>query len=116
MAHNYIDIWQYDSKDISCLTQDHASLYLGIISYHIYFYRFPVKSRKGFVYFRLVETFVYIFLYDIAFDRINKQRIYKKVQWRKRRGQQIVSDKDADNNEYDYDDLIEDITLARIKL
>ncbi|CAF3316588.1 unnamed protein product [Rotaria sp. Silwood2] len=44
----------------------------------------------------------------VAFDRINKQRVQKEAQWRKRRGQQIAGDEDTDNDEDKNDDTIEE--------
>ncbi|CAF4611643.1 unnamed protein product [Rotaria sp. Silwood2] len=44
----------------------------------------------------------------VAFDRINKQRVRKEAQWRKRRGQQIAGDEDTENDEDKNDDTIDD--------
>lgn len=44
----------------------------------------------------------------VAFDRINKQRVQKEAQWRKRRGQQIAGDEDTENDEDKNDDTIDD--------
>ncbi|CAF1300157.1 unnamed protein product [Rotaria sp. Silwood1] len=46
----------------------------------------------------------------IAFDRMNKQRLKKEAQWRKRRGQQTGDDEDTDNDkdEENDDDTAED--------
>ena len=37
----------------------------------------------------------------VAFDRINKQRVKKEVQWRKRRGQPIAGDEDKNDDKID---------------
>ncbi|CAF4571202.1 unnamed protein product [Rotaria sp. Silwood2] len=44
----------------------------------------------------------------VAFDRINKQRVKKEAQWKKRRGQLILGDEVTDNDEDKNDDTIED--------
>ncbi|CAF2743160.1 unnamed protein product [Rotaria sp. Silwood2] len=44
----------------------------------------------------------------VAFDRINKQRVRKEAQWRKRRGQQIAGTEDTENDEDKNDDTIDD--------
>ncbi|CAF3902416.1 unnamed protein product [Rotaria sordida] len=80
-------------------------------SFHSFLWSMAPKNRycSGTIIDSEMGHFSYV-----AFDRINKQRVQKEAQWRKRRGQQIAGDEDTnddedtDDDEDKNDDTIED--------